>query len=161
MEAVPVRYCKSYKSRHSYTSWRLMFGHNNRCLVALEDGHSVTTMEKTNAAWIKGTKTDDLEKIKAAMGGRQPNGSGGKDGADVAGTRNPPESPEVGTTWHQQANCSRELAGAEGFELRMAGSKPDRRTNGISNLLIPPVFQPPPVPSIPRGWHQSWHQRYR
>jgi hypothetical protein len=41
----------------------------------------------------------------------------------------------------------------------MAGSKPARSANEISNLLIPLAFQSSPIPSIPGGWHQSWHQR--
>jgi hypothetical protein len=52
-----------------------MVGHN-RLLVAQEDRHSVSTMERTYAAyaayaaWIKGAKTDEVERIKAAMAGR-------------------------------------------------------------------------------------------
>lgn len=66
MEILPVRYRKPYNKRHSYISWRLMIGHN-RLLVAMEDGHSVTVMERTYAAWTKGAKPEDVELIKAAM----------------------------------------------------------------------------------------------
>jgi hypothetical protein len=41
-----------------------MVGHN-RLLVAMEDGHSVATMERTYAAWTKGAKPEDVELIKA------------------------------------------------------------------------------------------------
>jgi integrase len=153
MESVPVRYRKPYNSRHSYISWRLMLGHN-RLLVALEDGHSVTTMEKTYAAWIQGTKIDDLEKIKAAMAGRPANHGDEVNGDHAAGTRSPLESPKAGTTlaleghvdgveaqgpasaatptedpsaWFcerkEREPCSRELAGAEGFEPPNGGIK--------------------------------------
>jgi hypothetical protein len=64
-----VRRRKPYTSRHSYISWRLMAGHN-RLLVAQEDGHSVEVMERTYAAWIKGAKSTDVKKIKAALAGR-------------------------------------------------------------------------------------------
>src|SRR5882757_10859936 len=67
MKALPaVSYHPPYNRRHSFISRRLMIGHN-RLLVAQEDGHSVTTMEETYAAWINGTKSDDLEKIRAAL----------------------------------------------------------------------------------------------
>jgi len=68
METLPIRYRKPYNRRHSYISWRLMIGHN-RLLVAMEDGHSVATMERTYAAWTKGAKPEDVELIKAAMAG--------------------------------------------------------------------------------------------
>ena len=48
-----------------------MSGHN-RLLVALEDGHSVETMERTYAAWTRGAKPEDVELIKAAFAGRPP-----------------------------------------------------------------------------------------
>src|SRR5882757_526958 len=62
MKALPA---VSYHPPHSFTSWRLMIDHNR--LLAQEDGHSVTTMEETYAAWISETKSDDLEKIRAAL----------------------------------------------------------------------------------------------
>jgi integrase len=69
LQTLPLRYRKPYNSRHSFISWRLMVGHN-RLLVAQDDGHSVSTMERTYAAWIKGVKPEDIEQIKAAMAGR-------------------------------------------------------------------------------------------
>ena len=42
---------------------------DNPLLVAQEDGHSVDTMLRTYAAWIKGAKPEDLERIKKAMEG--------------------------------------------------------------------------------------------
>jgi integrase len=69
LETLPLRYRKPYNSRHSFISWRLMVGHN-RLLVAQDDGHSVATMKRTYAAWIRGAKPEDIERIKAAMAGR-------------------------------------------------------------------------------------------
>jgi len=69
LATLPIRRRKPYNSRHSYISWRLMVGHN-RLLVAQEDGHSVEVMERTYAAWIKGAKSADVKRIKAAMAGR-------------------------------------------------------------------------------------------
>ena len=72
LETLPdTRRRKPYNARHSYSSWRLMSGHN-RLLVALEDGHSVETMERTYAAWTRGAKPEDVELIKAAFAGRPP-----------------------------------------------------------------------------------------
>jgi integrase len=72
LETLPeIRRRKPYNSRHSYSSWRLMAGHN-RLLVALEDGHSVETMERTYASWTRGAKPGDVELIKAAFEGRPP-----------------------------------------------------------------------------------------
>lgn len=82
LDTLPVRYRKPYNARHSYTSWRLMIGHN-RLLVAYEDGHSVATMERTYAAWAKGAKPDDVELIKQAMAGRPTI----KDGGDESDRR--------------------------------------------------------------------------
>jgi len=69
LETLPLRYRKPYNSRHSFISWRLMVGHN-RLWVAQDDGHSVATMERTYAAWIRGATPEDIELIKAAMAGR-------------------------------------------------------------------------------------------
>jgi integrase len=69
LATLPVRRRKPYNSRHSYISWRLMAGHN-RLLVAQEDGHSVEIMERTYAAWIRGAKSADLKRIKAALAAR-------------------------------------------------------------------------------------------
>jgi len=69
METLPaIRYRPPYNCRHSYISWRLMIGHN-RLLVAQDDGHSVSTMERTYAAWTKGAKPEDVEIIKQALAG--------------------------------------------------------------------------------------------
>jgi integrase len=100
LETLPVRFRKPYNARHSYTSWRLMLGHN-RLLVAYEDGHSVATMERTYAAWTRGAKPEDVELIKKAMAGRPTNH---RDGNDDSGRRHrrryrhkPQESPEAAT----------------------------------------------------------------
>ena len=70
LETLPaIRRRKPYNSRHSYSSWRLMVGHN-RLLVALEDGHTVETMERTYASWTRGAKPEDVELIRAAFLGR-------------------------------------------------------------------------------------------
>ena len=69
LATLPLRYRKPYNSRHSFISWRLMVGHH-RLLVAQDDGHSVSTMERTYAAWIRGVKPEDIERIKAAMAAR-------------------------------------------------------------------------------------------
>jgi integrase len=69
METLPtIRYRPPYNCRHSYISWRLMVGHN-RLLVAQDDGHSVSTMERTYAAWVKGNKPEDGELIERALSG--------------------------------------------------------------------------------------------
>jgi len=93
MKGLGIRYRKPYNSRHSFISWRLMIGHN-RLLVAQEDGHSVSTMERTYAAWIKGGKADEVERIKAAMASRPRKHGDGGDG----GPSKPLESPQAGTT---------------------------------------------------------------
>src|ERR1039458_2799954 len=49
METLSVRYRKPYNARHTY--------------------HSVETMLRTYAGWIKGAKPEDIERIKRAMGG--------------------------------------------------------------------------------------------
>ena len=72
LETLQVRYRKPYNARHSYTSWRLMIGHN-RLLVAYEDGHSLETMERVYAAWAKGAKPEDVELMKNAMAVRPTN----------------------------------------------------------------------------------------
>jgi len=69
METLTVRYRKPYNARHTFISWRLMKG-DNPLLVAQEDGHSVETMLRTYAAWIKGAQPEDIERIKKAMDGR-------------------------------------------------------------------------------------------
>jgi integrase len=82
LETLPLRYRKPYNSRHSFISWRLMVGHN-RLLVAQDDGHSVSTMERAYAAWITGAKPEDIERIKAAMAARSStDGVGGNIGID-------------------------------------------------------------------------------
>ena len=100
LETLPsVRFRKPYNARHSYTSWRLMIGHN-RLLVAYEDGHSVTTMERTYAAWTKGAKPEDVELIKQAMAGRPTNYNGDDDNGRRHRRRyrhRPPESPKAAT----------------------------------------------------------------
>jgi integrase len=153
LETLPVRFRKPYNARHSYTSWRLMVGHN-RLLVAYEDGHSLATMERTYAAWAKGAQPDDIELIKKAMAGRPTN----YDSNDQNGRHHrrryrhaPPESPKAATTLPLgrrnralrllvcavQASCARvlsacscirnrptsELAGVEGFEPPNGGIK--------------------------------------
>lgn len=75
-ETLPLQYRKPYNSRHSFISWRLMVGHN-RLLVAHDDGHSVATMERTYAAWIRDAKPEDVERIKAAMASRPLTENGG------------------------------------------------------------------------------------
>ena len=84
LETLPLRYRKPYNTRHSFISWRLMLDHN-RLLVAHDDGHSVSTMERTYAAWIRGAKPEDLEKIKAAMAARPSTDSVGGSTASDAG----------------------------------------------------------------------------
>jgi integrase len=150
METLTVRYRKPYNARHTFISWRLMKG-DNPLLVAQEDGHSVETMLRTYAAWIKGAQPEDIEGIKKAMAGR-PSTNGHSPDSDVHG---PLESPQMGTKWppaeqtegHQPSNdstneiaagqltdCSsnkkRKKCGQKNWlgwkdsNLRMAGSKP-------------------------------------
>jgi integrase len=94
METFAVRYRKPYNARHTYISWRLMKG-DNPMLVAQEDGHSVETMLRTYAAWIKGAKSEDIERIKQAMAGRPAIDSVSED----FGARRPPDSPNLATNW--------------------------------------------------------------
>ena len=94
METLAVRYRKPYNARHTYISWRLMKG-DNPLLVAQEDGHSVETMLRTYAAWIKGAKPEDIERIRRAMASRPSTDGVG----DESGARGPLESPKTATTW--------------------------------------------------------------
>ena len=146
MEALPIRYRKPYNSRHSYISWRLMVGHN-RLLVALEDGHSVATMERTYAAWTKGAKPEDVELIKVAMTGCTSTLASDS----VEEIKTPPQSPAAVTTLSLDEQiegtasatasargsasdcsckrklrkpCSKKWLGWQDSNLRMAGSKP-------------------------------------
>jgi hypothetical protein len=102
LSTLPVRFRKPYNARHSYTSWRLMIGHN-RLLVAYEDGHSVATMERTYAAWTKGAKPEDVELIKQAMAGRPANYDGGGDGGRHHRRRYRHRPPRVPKSCHQAA----------------------------------------------------------
>jgi hypothetical protein len=137
METLPVRYRKPYNRRHSYISWRLMIGHN-RLLVALEDGHSVATMERTYAAWTKGAKPEDVELIKAAMAGSPERAVAGTNTIESplqspgAGIRLAPSGPIEGTAvatmttesvsdivvsacLDEGKQCRSDLAGVEGL----------------------------------------------
>jgi hypothetical protein len=92
LKSLAIRYRKPYNSRHSFISWRLMVDHN-RLLVAQDDGHSVTMMERTYAAWTKGAKAEDVELIKTAMAGSpQKPGFG-----TTEKKKDPPEPPGFGT----------------------------------------------------------------
>ncbi len=66
IEKTGIRYREPYNARHTYISWRLMIGHNI-LLVAKEDGHSVSTMLTTYAAWTEGATEADVEAIRQAM----------------------------------------------------------------------------------------------
>jgi integrase len=154
LETLPVRFRKPYNARHSYTSWRLMIGHN-RLLVAYEDGHSVATMERTYAAWTKGAKPEDVELIKQAMANRPTTYDGGDDSdrrhrrryrhkppcSPKAATRLPLDSKKgvlrvvahtVGSSCARapsscstgEKNGNRKWLGWQDSNLRMAGSKP-------------------------------------
>jgi hypothetical protein len=67
-------------------------GLDNPLLVAQEDGHSVETMLRTYAAWIKGAKSEDIERIKRAMASRPSTDGVG----DESGARGPLESQKNG-----------------------------------------------------------------
>ena len=121
LETLPVRYRKPYNRRHSYSSWRLMIGHN-RLLVAMEDGHSVATMERTYAAWTKGAKPEDVELIKAAMGG-----SPKADVGSSAATESPLQSPEMATKWPP----AKEIAGVQAVTSTTGEVAPDRVSSSI------------------------------
>jgi len=154
METLPVRFRKPYNARHSYTSWRLMIGHN-RLLVAYEDGHSLETMERVYAAWTRGSKPEDVELIKKSMSARPSNYEGGDDNdrrrrrrfrhkplsSPEAATRLPLESKKTLLRVRARADrrvCQRRLSrcingemersqrwlGWKDSNLRMAGSKP-------------------------------------
>jgi hypothetical protein len=147
METLAVRYRKPYNGRHTFISWRLMKG-DNPLLVALEDGHSVETMLRTYAAWIKGAKAEDVDLIKAAMTGRPSTegyGAGAKSplASPEAGTRLAPEGPIQGVVLTQPiaagagsdtaSSCFNKekgkkskrgkVAGVEGFEPPYGGIK--------------------------------------
>lgn len=84
MHTLPaIRYRPPYNCRHSYISWRLMIGHN-RLLVAQDDGHSVSMMERTYAAWTKGTKPEELARIELALAGRHPVAADASHSEDVS-----------------------------------------------------------------------------
>jgi len=159
VDTLSVRYRKPYNRRHSYISWRLMIGHN-RLLVAMEDGHSVATMERTYAAWTKGAKPEDVELIKTAMAG-----SPKADIGSGEATESPLESPEMATKWPlaeeiagtgvvkpkagevacrrvsgsiSGGKCrSKSWLGWKDSNLRMAGSKPGQRLAGINKFRPP------------------------
>jgi len=167
LETLPVRFRKPYNARHSYTSWRLMIGHN-RLLVAYEDGHSVATMERTYAAWTKGAKPEDVELIKQAMA-RRPTTYDGDDENDRRHRRRyrhkPLQSPKAATTLPLEAKkrvfrvvahafrrrCARTLSscpakakkpnrnwlGWQDSNLRMAGSKPAALPLGDTPTIHP------------------------
>lgn len=104
-----------------------MAGHNIM-LVAEEDGHSVTTMLKTYAAWTKGATAADVEIIKRAMR-RSPlppslSPSPGAPRFTGFGGIRPPQSPEFATqlpprreegrlSWRKQKRKVVEAAGIE------------------------------------------------
>ena len=68
---------------------------DNPLLVAQEDGHSVETMLRTYAAWIKGAKPEDVEGIKQAMTARPSIDAVG----DESGVCGPLQSPDLATIW--------------------------------------------------------------
>jgi integrase len=150
MDATPdVPYRKPYNSRHSFISWRLMKG-DNPLLVAQEDGHSVETMLRIYAAWIKGAQPQDIERIKEAMA-RRPSKGGDSIKSDADGPLEPPEvvskwspaeqvegirvsatipaglSTPLATPYSNRENApdstSEELAGVAGFEPTNGGIK--------------------------------------
>ena len=62
-----MRYREPYQMRHTSVTWNLMI-EKNLLWVAANHGHSAAVMLKTYATWLKGTKPEDIEAIKRAMG---------------------------------------------------------------------------------------------
>lgn len=65
--ALRTRERDPYAARHSSVSWNLMIG-KNLLWVAEQHGHSAAVMLKAYAKWMKGTTSEELEKIRRAFG---------------------------------------------------------------------------------------------
>jgi integrase len=142
LATLPLRRRKPYNSRHSYISWRLMAGHN-RLLVAQEDGHSVEIMERTYAAWIKGAKSADVKRIKAAFAGRPTGYDYTFDGARFHRRRtrkSPLRSPGAGTKLAPASDVGCTSLPSEGMQPEAARttshcSTAERRPNSEEEKL--------------------------
>jgi integrase len=61
-----LRYRRPYCARHTSVSWNLMLG-KNPLRVSAQHGHSLTTMFRTYAAWVRGATEADVAVIQSAM----------------------------------------------------------------------------------------------
>jgi integrase len=61
-----LRYRRPYCARHTSVSWNLMLG-KNPLRVSAQHGHSLTTMFRTYAAWVRDATEADVAVIQSAM----------------------------------------------------------------------------------------------
>ena len=61
-----LRYRRPYCARHTSVSWNLMSS-KNPLRVSAQHGHSLTTMFRTYAAWVRGATEADVAMIQSAM----------------------------------------------------------------------------------------------
>lgn len=64
-----IRHREANNARHLFVSWNLILG-KNLLRVATQHGHGVQTMLDTYAAWIDGSREEDIEAIRRAMEAR-------------------------------------------------------------------------------------------
>ena len=65
-----LRFRRPYCARHTSVSWNLMIG-KNPLRVSEQHGHSLTTMFRTYAAWVRGATESDIPIIRSAMNSEQ------------------------------------------------------------------------------------------
>jgi len=66
LERLGLRFRRPYCARHTSVSWNLMIG-KSPLWVSEQHGHSVTTMFRTYAAWVRGATDADVAIIQSAM----------------------------------------------------------------------------------------------
>jgi integrase len=66
LERLGLRFRRPYCARHTSVSWNLMIG-KSPLWVSEQHGHSVTTMFRTYAAWVRGATDADVAIIQTAI----------------------------------------------------------------------------------------------
>lgn len=66
LTSLKLRYRRPYVVRHSSVSWNLMAG-KNPLWVAMQHGHSLTTMLRVYAAWAEDMVESDVDAIRRSM----------------------------------------------------------------------------------------------
>ena len=183
LQRLRIRYRKPYAARHTSVSWNLMIG-KSPLFNAKQHGHSVSTMWRVYSAWMEGALETDIAAIRRSMQRAAPIRSvplhfrswahpiaiaGQWVTTAASGVRRwvgQSMAPDFGTglgTGMPRGRANLRIAlkkiwlGWKDSNLRMAGSK-DQEAIAISKLLILLGCRPPPIPSVPYSWHQSWHQ---